>query len=71
MSNLACFLLGRGNLEEAERLQRCIVTTSRETWGREHPDTLADLANRAATMAEYGRWGEAEESMTEILEASR
>ncbi|KAI4164800.1 MAG: hypothetical protein LQ342_001432 [Letrouitia transgressa] len=52
-SNLASVLLKQGKLKEAEQgklkeaeqLQKHIVNISEETWGREHPDTLANLAN--------------------------
>ncbi len=47
------------------------METSSRVLGREHPDTLKSMGNLAATYRNQGRWDEAIQVMSEVVQHRR
>jgi hypothetical protein len=63
----AADMTAQGRLPEAEAELRQIVSTCRQVFGKEHPDTLISRSNLAATLAEEGKYAEAEKENRAVL----
>ncbi|RYP24058.1 hypothetical protein DL765_000786 [Monosporascus sp. GIB2] len=57
-----------GRYREAEAPFERVVESRKTKLGADHPDTLASMANLAATYRDQGRWEEAEELQAKELE---
>ncbi|KAG8823119.1 hypothetical protein FRC17_009403 [Serendipita sp. 399] len=68
MGNLASTLYNRGQLEEAEKLDREVLELSIEILGPKHPDTVTAMGNLALTLHYRGQLEEAEKLDREVLE---
>ncbi|GLB39589.1 putative patatin-like phospholipase [Lyophyllum shimeji] len=60
-----------GRFSVAEKLQVTLVEARKQTLGKEHPDTLASIANLASTYWSQGRFKEAERLGVEVVEARK
>ncbi|KAG8825699.1 hypothetical protein FRC19_010689 [Serendipita sp. 401] len=67
MNNLATTLLRRGQLEEAEKMGREVLTLRMEILGPRHPDTVSAMHNLATTLLRRGQLEEAEKMGREVL----
>ncbi|KAG8825901.1 hypothetical protein FRC17_008464 [Serendipita sp. 399] len=70
MRYLAATLWRRGQLEEAEKLQRAGLELSIEILGQKHRDTVQAIGNLALTLLDRGQLEEAEKLQQEVLELS-
>ncbi|KAG8823165.1 hypothetical protein FRC17_009390, partial [Serendipita sp. 399] len=68
MGNLASTLRSRGQLEEAEKLEREVLELRIEILGQKHPDTVQTMGNLAVTLWRRGQLEEAEKLEREVLE---
>ncbi|KAG8825902.1 hypothetical protein FRC17_008465, partial [Serendipita sp. 399] len=68
MGNLALTLYNRGQLEEAEKLEREVLELSIELLGQKHPNTVTKMGNLASTLHCRGQLEEAEKLKREVLE---
>ena len=72
MDNLAStYCQQRGRVKEAEELIIQLLNTSKSLLGAEHPDTLTRINNLASIYWAQGRWSEAEELQTGVMETSK
>ena len=73
LSNLALILCQRGQLAEAQQLQRQVLEARQRTLGEEHPDTLTALNNLTITLRQQGKVAEAEQLQlqVQVLEARK
>ncbi|KAG8829158.1 hypothetical protein FRC18_009510 [Serendipita sp. 400] len=67
LGNLASTLRDRGELEEAERIQRDVLASRVEILGPRHPDAVKAMSNLAYTLHSRGQLEEAEKMQREVL----
>jgi tetratricopeptide (TPR) repeat protein len=67
LSWLASTLGNLGKRNEAQALEREVLTKCQKILGLEHPDTIRASANLASTLRSQGRWDEAEALQREVL----
>ena len=64
-------LYNEGRWAEAEASFSQVIKARTRIFGKEHPETLASMANLASTQSNQGRWHEAEELEIEVTEISK
>ena len=68
MTALANVLKRRGQIEEAEKLQRRVLEIGQRVWGDEHPKTVKALQALATTLGTRGLVREQEEILRKVLD---
>ncbi|CAG7847514.1 SubName: Full=Related to kinesin light chain {ECO:0000313/EMBL:CCA76332.1}; Flags: Fragment [Serendipita indica DSM 11827] len=68
MGKIAIATWNCGRLEEAEKLQRDVLSLRRETNGSQHPGTLSAMSDLAIMLRDVGKLDEAEKVQREVLD---
>ena len=64
---LASTLSSRGQLDEAEKMEREVLALQLEIHGGRHPSTISAMGNLAATLSDRGQLDEAEKMKRKVL----